>query len=315
APSSLDYVPGPEEPEQAPHLPEFVSEPVYPEFMPPEDEVLPAEEQPLHAAASPTADSPDYVPESDPKEDPKEDDDEDPEKDPADYPADGGDDGNDEDDSSNDDKDDDVDIKGDEEEEHPAPADSIAVALLVVDHAPSTEETRPFEADALPPSLPPNTIPLPSITTTYLLISTTCCPIRLVGPDAPSSGTPPLHLLSTDHRADRPEVTLPPSKGLGIALDARHMMIDMPGAQENDGTQELGRRMTKFTTRVRQYIDEIYKRLDDEQTEGYVITYSGGSTAGSDYRVTGSRIRQEIGRPIEIASSGPSREQHSSLRH
>ncbi|GJV48863.1 putative reverse transcriptase domain-containing protein [Tanacetum coccineum] len=37
-------------------------------------------------------------------------------------------------------------------------------------------------------------------------------------PAAPSSGTPPLHLLSTDHREDRPEVTLPPQKRLGIAL-------------------------------------------------------------------------------------------------
>nr|GEV72012.1 hypothetical protein [Tanacetum cinerariifolium] len=33
-------VPGPEEPEQAPPLPEFVPEPVYPEFIPPEDEDL-----------------------------------------------------------------------------------------------------------------------------------------------------------------------------------------------------------------------------------------------------------------------------------
>ncbi|GJQ89172.1 hypothetical protein Tco_0438116 [Tanacetum coccineum] len=33
-----------------------------------------------------------------------------------------------------------------------------------------------------------------------------------------SSGHPPLHLLSTDHREDRPEVTLPPQKRLGIAL-------------------------------------------------------------------------------------------------
>ncbi|GJV56872.1 hypothetical protein Tco_1457877 [Tanacetum coccineum] len=37
-------------------------------------------------------------------------------------------------------------------------------------------------------------------------------------PDAPSSGTPPMHLLSTYRRADRPEVTLPPQKRLGIAL-------------------------------------------------------------------------------------------------
>ncbi|GKA12525.1 hypothetical protein Tco_0692071 [Tanacetum coccineum] len=43
-----------------------------------EDEILPAEEQPLPAAASPTSDSPGYVPEPDPEEEPEEDD-EDPE--------------------------------------------------------------------------------------------------------------------------------------------------------------------------------------------------------------------------------------------
>ncbi|GJZ63447.1 hypothetical protein Tco_0619868 [Tanacetum coccineum] len=73
APPSSDYVPGPEEPEQAPLSPEFVSEPVYSEFMPPEDEVLPAEEQPLPAAVSPSVGSPRYIPESDPEEDPEED--------------------------------------------------------------------------------------------------------------------------------------------------------------------------------------------------------------------------------------------------
>ncbi|GKG08726.1 hypothetical protein Tco_0334558, partial [Tanacetum coccineum] len=52
-----------------------------------EDEILSAEEQPLPAAASPTADSLGYVPESDLEEKPEEDD-EDPEEDPADYPAD-----------------------------------------------------------------------------------------------------------------------------------------------------------------------------------------------------------------------------------
>ncbi|GKF92373.1 hypothetical protein Tco_0279092, partial [Tanacetum coccineum] len=58
-----------------------------------EDEVFPAEEQPLPAAASPTAQSPDYVSKSDLKEDLEEDDDEDPEEDLADYPVNGGDDG------------------------------------------------------------------------------------------------------------------------------------------------------------------------------------------------------------------------------
>ncbi|GKG63074.1 hypothetical protein Tco_0638721, partial [Tanacetum coccineum] len=62
------------------------------------------EEQPLPVAASPTADSPGYVPESDPEEEPDEDN-EDPEEDPVDYP------------------DDDEDEE--EEGEHPAPADSV----------------------------------------------------------------------------------------------------------------------------------------------------------------------------------------------
>ncbi|GJW79210.1 hypothetical protein Tco_0140892 [Tanacetum coccineum] len=113
--------------------------------------------------------------------------------------------------------------------------------------------------------------------------------------DTPPSGTPPLlpiplptssppfHLLSTDRRADRPEVTLPPRKRLGIALGLRYevgesssaptarppgdeMLVDMPGVPATDDT-ELGRRMTEFTTRVRQDIDEIYTRLDDEQYE------------------------------------------------
>ncbi|GJY61796.1 putative reverse transcriptase domain-containing protein [Tanacetum coccineum] len=83
-PPSPDYVPGPEEPEQAPPSPiyvPFVLEPVYPEFLP-EDDVLPAEEQPL-----------------------PEDDEEDLEDDPTDYPADRGDDRDDEEPSDVDDDD------------------------------------------------------------------------------------------------------------------------------------------------------------------------------------------------------------------
>ncbi|GJT22415.1 putative reverse transcriptase domain-containing protein [Tanacetum coccineum] len=132
APPLPDYVPGPEEPKQAPPLSDLVPKPVYLEFMPPKDE-------------------------SDHEEDPEEDDDEDPEEDPADYPADRGDDGDDEDESSDDDEDDDVDIEGDEEEEeHPTPVDSTAVALPAVDHAPSAEETEPFETDESAATPPPH---------------------------------------------------------------------------------------------------------------------------------------------------------------
>ncbi|GJR84561.1 hypothetical protein Tco_0155346 [Tanacetum coccineum] len=137
------------------HLFRSLLEPVYPEYMPPEDDVLPAEEQPLHAAASPTTESPGYIPESDPDED----DEEDPEEDPADYPADKGDGGDDEESSDDDDdveEDEEDKDEEEEEEEHLAPADPTAVAFPV-DQDPSVEETEPFETDestATPPSPP-----------------------------------------------------------------------------------------------------------------------------------------------------------------
>ncbi|GKE77630.1 hypothetical protein Tco_1543750, partial [Tanacetum coccineum] len=93
--------------------------------------------------------------------------------------------------------------------------------------------------------------------------------------DTPPSGTPPLlpillptsspplHLLSIDHRADRPEVTLPPQKRLGIALGPSYKV----GESSSAGSRERCRRMTEFATRVRQDTNEIYVRLDDEQTK------------------------------------------------
>nr|GFD20215.1 hypothetical protein [Tanacetum cinerariifolium] len=48
---------------------DFVLKPVYPEFMPTEDDVFPAKEQPPPVAVSPTTNSPGYITESDPEED------------------------------------------------------------------------------------------------------------------------------------------------------------------------------------------------------------------------------------------------------
>nr|GEW26291.1 reverse transcriptase domain-containing protein [Tanacetum cinerariifolium] len=62
-----------------------------------EDDILPAEEQPLPVAASPTAESPSYINDSDHEDDPEEDPEDDPDEDPTDYPADGGEEGDDED--------------------------------------------------------------------------------------------------------------------------------------------------------------------------------------------------------------------------
>nr|GEX23951.1 hypothetical protein [Tanacetum cinerariifolium] len=137
APPSPDYIPGPEEPEQAPPTPDYVPGPKHVD-----DEIV-AEDQPHAEDASPIAQSPEYVPESDFEAHPEDDDDEDPEEDPVDYLADGGDDGDDEEESSEDDEDDDMDIEVDEveEEEHPAPVDSVVVASTAADQALFAEET------------------------------------------------------------------------------------------------------------------------------------------------------------------------------
>nr|GFA74155.1 hypothetical protein [Tanacetum cinerariifolium]GFA75373.1 hypothetical protein [Tanacetum cinerariifolium] len=126
APLSPDYVLGPEHPPSLAYVSEFVSEPVCLEFMPPEDNVLPAEEQPLPAAVSSTANSSRYISEFDSEEDPKEDpeeDDEDPKEDPADYTTD-----KEEDDDDKEEEEpsrDDADDEDGDKEEHLAPADSI----------------------------------------------------------------------------------------------------------------------------------------------------------------------------------------------
>ncbi|GJR54478.1 putative reverse transcriptase domain-containing protein [Tanacetum coccineum] len=211
-PPSPDYIPGPEEPQSPPPL-DFVPEPMYPEYIPQEDEILLAKEQPLPAAASPTADSPGYVPESDPEEEPEEDD-EDPEEDPADYPAD-----------RDDDDDEDEDEDEEEEEEHPAPADSVPpvhrmTARISIRDEPSIslpprEEVERLLALTTPPPSPltPLSSPLPHIPSP---------PFPASPPASVLPASPPLQLLSSDHRTDMPEITLPPRKRLGINLGPRY---------------------------------------------------------------------------------------------
>ncbi|GJV05283.1 putative reverse transcriptase domain-containing protein [Tanacetum coccineum] len=131
-------------------------------------------------------------------------------------------------------------------------------------------------------------------TIALFLFSLPLCPRIL----SPLPVSPPLPVSSPPHASPiRTKVTLPPQKRLGIALGPRY---------------EVGESSSAPTDRppgVRQKLtDEIYTRLDDEQTErqlmagrlnmlyrdrGYVITYSGGSTTGSDYRVTNSRPQRQ----------------------
>ncbi|GKE46917.1 hypothetical protein Tco_1478175 [Tanacetum coccineum] len=133
---SPDYIPGPEDPQA--HDPNYVPEPIYPEYIPLEDEhVFPAEEQPLPPVDSPTTMSPGYVADSDPEEDSKEDS----EEEHADYPANEGD---DDDDDDTDDEDEEP-FEEEEEEDHLAPADPSDVPV------PLAEDTDALEAPILLP--------------------------------------------------------------------------------------------------------------------------------------------------------------------
>ncbi|GJV50297.1 hypothetical protein Tco_1440509 [Tanacetum coccineum] len=114
----------------------------------------------------------------------------------------------------------------------PAWSDSEVARLLAISTPPSSplspwsSPLPQIPSPPLPPILSPLPVspPLPQIPSPPLPVSSPvhvlslsppASPIRLLGYRA---GTPPLHLLSTDRREDRPEVTLPPRKRLGIAL-------------------------------------------------------------------------------------------------
>ncbi|GKA28013.1 hypothetical protein Tco_0714181 [Tanacetum coccineum] len=162
-PLSPAYVPDPMELDE--HVPVYVPEPEHPEYHVPTDDDIQVEDQPYADDASPTAESPGHIADSESMEedsidypDEPEDDDEDPEEDPeedhTDDPADG-EDGDDEP-SDDDDDDDDTDdedeepTEDEEEEEHIAPADSSAVP--VVDHVPLAGDTEAFETDESAPT-------------------------------------------------------------------------------------------------------------------------------------------------------------------
>ncbi|GJU21033.1 hypothetical protein Tco_1154375 [Tanacetum coccineum] len=163
APPSSDYIPGLEDPHTPPvpqdederepmfvqvHDPDYVSEPIYPKYIPLDDEhEFLAEEQPLPLVDSPTAESPRYVTKSDPEEDPEEYENDETEDGPINYPMDGGDDGDDDDgDSSRDDANDEDEDEDKEEEEHLAPADAAVVL-------PNDEPISPPEG--IEPVIPP----------------------------------------------------------------------------------------------------------------------------------------------------------------
>nr|GEZ22852.1 putative reverse transcriptase domain-containing protein [Tanacetum cinerariifolium] len=124
------------------------------EYLPPADDMLPAEEQPLPAAVSPTAESPGYITKSEPEMEPEENDEDDEKSkgDSIDYPTTEGDnDANDdvddlsEDDADDEDKEESSDSE-EEEEEHLAPT-ILAPALCSSKMAPKRARTTRANPD------------------------------------------------------------------------------------------------------------------------------------------------------------------------
>nr|GFA64922.1 hypothetical protein [Tanacetum cinerariifolium] len=174
------------------------------------------------------------------------------------------------------------------EYEHPAPADSVVVASTAADQAPSAEEIEPFETDesaATPPPHPayrmtarvsiPAPVPMPAwsdseIVRLLAMSSPPASPLSPWSSPPPQIPFPPL-----------PSVLLPPSpveimrdpeREVGYRItDSWDEIVDtLQGAPVSTDT-ELGGYMREFETRVRQDMEEIYMRLDDEQSERQLL--------------------------------------------
>ncbi|GKA56425.1 hypothetical protein Tco_0755497 [Tanacetum coccineum] len=308
APPSPDYILGPEDPQTPPvpqdederepmfvqaHDPDYVPEPIYPEYIPLEDDhEFPAEEQPLPPVDSPTAESPGYVTESDPEEDPEEYEDDETEDGPVDYPMDGGDDGDDDDgDSSRDDandEDEDEEEEDEEEEEHLALADSTTVI-------PADEPVFPPEGTepvVPPPSTnitigaritvrPQTSISLPpEAEVERLLTMTTPSPSPPISLSPPSAGERLARIASTQALIDAVTTALPspsllplpPSLSIPPPVDRRD---DIPESEQPPRKRlylsiigsryEIGESSTARPTRGRGIDYGFVSTVDDEE--------------------------------------------------
>nr|GEV05700.1 hypothetical protein [Tanacetum cinerariifolium] len=205
APSSPDYIPCPQEPQTPPvpqdedehelmfiqpHDHDFVLEPIYPEYIPLEDEhILSAEEQPL-----PPVDG------------------------PVDYPMDGGDDGDNDDDGNSsgydaDDEDEDNEDE-EEEEEHLTSADSAVV--IPIDELTSISLSPEAEVERLLAMPTPSPSPLTSLSPPSARERLARCtaPAALPSPPLPPFSYPP---PPVDRRDGISESEQPPRKRLCLS--------------------------------------------------------------------------------------------------
>nr|GEY68955.1 hypothetical protein [Tanacetum cinerariifolium] len=185
----------------------------------------------------------------------------------------------------------------------PAWTDSEVVRLLAISSPPASS-LSPWSSP--PPHIP--FPPLPSILSPpspVLSPAPPPSPIRSLGyraamirlrDEATSTSSPPLQLPSASCREDRPEVTLPPRKQLDIALGPRYEVGESSSAAAarpvggfrvdygfvatvdreimRDPEREVGYRITDSWDEIVETLqdtDEIYMRLDDEQTERQLL--------------------------------------------
>nr|GEZ56292.1 hypothetical protein [Tanacetum cinerariifolium] len=228
APPSPDYIPGPEEP-QTPLVSqdEDEHEPMYPEYIPIEDEQCFQLRSIHYLLLIHLLLSHQDMLQSHPKEDPEEYKDDKSDGGPVDYPMDGGDDGDDDDgDSSKDDTDDKDEGEEEYEEEHLALAESVVVI-------PTVELVSPPSSPLTSLSPPSAGERLARMASTQALIDAVTAVLRS------SPLPPPLYLpLSVDRRDDVPETEMLPRKRLCFStLNSRYKIGESFTARSTGGRE------------------------------------------------------------------------------
>ncbi|GJS47349.1 hypothetical protein Tco_0597470 [Tanacetum coccineum] len=249
APASPAYVPGPMELEH--HVPVYIPEPVYPEYLVPSDDDIPVE---------------------DPEED---------QEDPIDYVADDDDDEDEKEESSEDDDDD--------EEEHLAPDNPTDVASPTVDPTPipfpSEAEVARLLALPTPPPSPLTSlssplphIPPPPTSPTYTQAPLGCrtAMMRAASPLPSPTPPPPLLLPSTSRRADIPEADIPPQKRLLLTAPTPRFEVreSSAAAARHPGStmaHTLRRYLSSLCTTHEQEILETSQALDRSEAHNKAL--------------------------------------------
>nr|GEV39542.1 putative reverse transcriptase domain-containing protein [Tanacetum cinerariifolium] len=210
-----------------------VHAPVYPEYLAPtDDDIEPAEDQPLPASASPTSISPDYSTDSEPVED-------DPEEDPKEE------------------------LSEEEEEELLAPADSQPAGLYI--DLPSEEwRTAPTPPSPSPSLLSPLSSPLPKIPSPPLLLPSLTC--RDIIPKANMPFQKRARFATPSQRFEIRESSAATAARQAMFTFARGTESGFITALE-----EVKESVTDIATRHRHDSEEFYVRHQDTQDDRVVL--------------------------------------------